>query len=197
MQDSNTTPNSLERFEPPGGILIWIIVFLELVTFGAGFVVLVMQGREHAEVFKAGRALLNQPVALANTLILLTGGWCMACGITALRRGDGAKIASKWICGAIVTGIAFLVLKGIEYMEKIQHGIGLSHDAFFTIYYLLTGFHFLHVLVAVALLIYMRSAIIRRKYDRLNHQDVESSSVFWHMCDLIWLLLYPLIYLIL
>ena len=181
--------------EPPGGILVWIIVFLELITFAAGLAVFVVQGRGDAAAFQAGRALLNQPIALANTLILLTGGWCMANGIGVLRR-DHRIPAGRWIVGAIVSGVAFLVLKGFEYAEKIQHGIGFGEDTFFTLYWLLTGFHFLHVVVAVVLLLVMRSGICRGRYHRDNLHDVESSGIFWHLCDLIWLLLYPVIYLL-
>lgn len=188
------TPDT-DPLEPPGGILVWIIVFLELLTFSAGLVVFVVQSLREADAFQTGRALLNQPIALANTLILLTGGWCMANGITALRQGHRIQ-TSRWVGGAICTGVAFLLIKGGEYAEKIQHGIGFGSDAFFTLYWLLTGFHFLHVVVAVVLLIFMWSGIRRGKYHRDRLQDVESSGIFWHMCDLIWLLLYPIIYLL-
>lgn len=181
--------------EPPGGILVWIIVFLELLTFSAGIVVFVVQSRHEIDAFQTGRALLNQPIALANTLILLTGGWCMSNGIAALRKSLRAH-ASHWVVGAICTGIAFLLLKGVEYAEKIQRGIGFGSDTFFTLYWLLTGFHFIHVIVAVILLTVMWSGIRRGKYHRDHLQDVESSGIFWHMCDLIWLLLYPVIYLL-
>ena len=181
-----------DPLKPPGGILVWIIVFLELITFGAGLVVFVVQSRQETSSFQTGRALLNQPVALVNTLILLTGGWCMANGIAALRR-QRCIHAVRWVAGAIGTGVAFLVLKGSEFAEKIQHGVGFGNDSFFTLYWLLTGFHFLHVVVAVVILIFMRSGIRSGNYHRDHLHDVESSSVFWHMCDLIWLLLYPII----
>ncbi len=184
-----------DSLEPPGGVLVWIIVFLELLTFSAGLVVFVVQSHREAEAFQAGHALLNQPIALANTLILLTGGWCMANGIAALRRGHRV-LTSRWVGGAIGTGLVFLLLKGCEYAEKIRHGIGFGSDMFFTLYWLLTGFHFLHVVVAVVLLIVMWFGIRRGKYHRDDLQDVESSGIFWHMCDLIWLLLYPIIYLL-
>ena len=190
--DSSIPANPLE---PPGGILVWIIVFLELITFAAGLAVFVVQSRADTAAFQAGRALLNQPIALANTLILLTGGWCMANGIAILRRGRRIP-AGRWIAGAIASGVAFLLFKGFEYAEKIQHGVGFGDDTFFTLYWLLTGFHFLHVVVAVVLLLVMRAGVYRGKYHHQNSHDVESSGIFWHLCDLIWLLLYPVIYLL-
>ena len=184
-----------DLMEPPGGVLVWIIVFLELLTFGAGLGVFLFQAREHAALFEQSRGLLNQPLAFANTLVLLTGGWCMANGITVLRRGH-SKTALRWICGAILTGILFIALKCVEYADKIHHGIGFGDDAFFTLYYLLTAFHLLHVLVAVVLLGFMARGMRRGRYHREDHLDVESSGIFWHMCDLIWLLLYPVVYLL-
>lgn len=187
--------SGIERFEPPGGILVWIIVALELLTFGAGLSWFMAQAGEYPELFASGRAALNQPIALCNTLILLSGGWCMANSITALRRGQ-LRPACRWAEIATLTGLAFIVLKGIEYSQKLQHGIGLGYDTFYTLYYLLTIFHLLHVFVAVILLLAMRWGIKRGKYNENHHQDVESSAIFWHMCDLIWLLLYPVIYLL-
>lgn len=187
--------SSIERFEPPGGILVWIIVFLELVTFAAGFAVFVFQGRENPAVFDAGRASLNQPIALANTFILLTGGWCMANSILLLRQGR-KEGSARWMAGAIATGIGFIILKSFEYSQKFGHGIGLGNDTFFTLYYLLTGFHLIHVFVAAILLVVMLRGARRGRYDADHHQDVESVGIFWHLCDLIWLLLYPIIYLL-
>ena len=88
------------------------------------------------------------------------------------------------------------MLKVVEYAEKIGHGMGFGDDSFFTMYFALTGFHLIHVLVAVVLLAFMARGICRENYHRDEHQDVESSGIFWHMCDLIWLLVYPIIYLL-
>lgn len=185
-----------DRFEPPGGVLVWIIVFLELLTFFAGFIVFIAQNRIDPSAFQAGRNLLNQPIAFINTLVLLTGGWCMANGIAALRRGGDRVQPARWVLAAIGTGVTFLLLKGFEYVEKIQHGIGFGDDMFFTLYWMLTGFHFVHVLVAIIILLVMWTGIRSGKYHSGGYGDVESSGIFWHMCDLIWLLLYPIIYLL-
>ncbi len=181
--------------EPPGGILVWMVVFLEIVTFGAGLGVFLFQGRKNEALFEAGHDLLTQPLAFANTLILLTGGWFMANGIVALRGGR-SPIALRWITGAIVTGIGFLAIKCLEYADKIGHGHVFGDDVFFTLYYLLTGFHFLHVLVAVVILLFLARSIRLGRYTRDDHLDVESGGIFWHMCDIIWLLIYPVIYLL-
>ena len=181
-------------WNPPGGILAWMIVTMELVTFGAGFIVFATLEHRDQAAFAAGRALLHQPIALANTLILLTGGWCMAMGLDRLR-GGGPAAATRWISGAVACGLAFLVLKGFEYADKLAHGHVFGRDTFFTLYWLLTGFHVLHVLVAVVLLAVMARAIRRGRYGPHDCEDVEASGVFWHLCDMLWLLLYPVVYL--
>ena len=119
----------------------------------------------------------------------------MVNGLDALRQGS-THVASRWIGGAILTGVLFTVLKGVEYADKFSHGIAFGQDEFFTLYFILTGFHLAHVLVAVVLLCFMVMGIRSGKYNAENYFDVESGGVFWHMCDLIWLLVYPIIYLL-
>lgn len=195
---SNATTGSgkaLSWQEPPGGILVWIIVFLELVTFGAGLGVFLFQAKTLPSEFTLGRDLLNQRLALINTMVLLTGGWCMANSLGFLRINRPQQ-ALFWIRCAIVTGLGFSVIKVTEYAEKISHGVGFGHDDFFTLYFAITGFHLVHVLIATLLLIVMARGIRRGRYDKNSHDDVESCAIFWHMCDLIWLLVYPIVYLL-
>ncbi len=172
-----------------------MIVFIEVITFGAALGVFVFTGRDNVELFQQSRALLNQPLAFINTLILLSGGWCMVNGLDALKQGK-PRAAYYWVGGAGLTGIVFAVLKAVEYAAKFGHGIGFGEDEFFTLYFLLTGFHLAHVLVAVILLCAIMRGIKIGKYTAGQHFDVESSGIFWHMCDLIWLLVYPIIYLL-
>lgn len=188
-------PEATSTFEPPGGLLVWIVIVVETVTFGAGLVTFAMSRRDEPAVFAAGRAALHQPLALANTLVLLTGGWLMANAVASLRQGR-TKAAEGWILAASASGATFLALKGVEWAEKLRHGLGLHHDSFFTYYWLLTGFHFLHVAVAVVILLGLYRGIRQGRYTRASHLDVESGGAFWHMCDLIWLLVYPTIYLL-
>lgn len=182
-------------WEPPGGILVWLIVFLEIITFAAGFIVFTVQARNETAVFAAGRAALNQPLAFTNTLVLLTGGWCMATALLRLRAAE-SRAALRWMAGAIASGAAFLALKTIEYSEKIAHGAVFGSDSFLTLYWLLTGFHFLHVFAAAVLLSFMWRGVARGRYHAGRCEDVESSGVFWHLCDVLWLMLYPIIYLL-
>ena len=90
-------------------------------------------------------------------------------------------------------GFLFLALKSIEYYFKIEAGITIGYNTFFTYYWLLTLFHLVHVIVGLVILFVVSRSLIKNK---TNLEDFEASAAFWHMCDLIWLLLFPVIYLI-
>ncbi len=189
------SPDPWAPYEPPGGILVWIIVVVELLTFLAGIGVFLYQRAGDPEAFTRGRDLLSQPLALLNTAILLTGGWFMVCSLTELRKGMREK-SLRWIAATIASGLAFLAVKVVEYTGKIEQGHVFGEDTFFTLYYALTGFHFIHVAVAVLILLYFAKQIRLGRYHRDHHDDVEAGGIFWHLCDLIWLFLFPTLYLL-
>jgi len=180
---------------PPGGILIWIIIIVELLTFVAGLSLFSLQRIAHPKLFYESGQLLLQKIALANTLILITGGYFMAMAVAEVKQGRSRQ-GSAWTLAAIATGLAFILLKSYEYYQKLEHGISLDYNNFFTFYWFLTGFHYLHVLIATVILIGIYFNIRAGKYSKDNFLDVESSAAFWHMCDLIWLLLFAVIYLL-
>lgn len=181
--------------EPPGGVLVWLILFVELLTFGMGLVVFLVQSHDAPDVFRSGRTQLNQSIGMANTLVLLSGGWFMASSLVSLRAARQPQ-AERWLEATIGSGVLFLILKGFEYADKLQHGLDLHADTFFTLYWLLTGFHFVHVVVAIMILMFMWRGLRRGSYTFERHEDIQGAGVFWHMCDLIWLLVYPVVYLL-
>ena len=146
-------------------------------------------------VFAESQALLNRGIGLTNTLVLLTSGFFMALAVHYLKKGKNG-ISAQMIAVTVFFGLLFLVLKGFEYSDKMEHGIGIEYNSFFMFYWLLTGFHFIHVLLGVAILVYMFFKTRSGVYNADNTFDVESSAAFWHMCDLIWLFLFPVIYLL-
>lgn len=180
---------------PPGGILVWLVVFLELLTFGIGLAVFVHLKAGEPAVFWAGQAGLSPGTALANTLLLLTGGWLMANALVRLRAGATVR-ARRDLVAAALCGVGFLGVKGWEYAGKLGQGHGLHQDTFHTLYWLLGGFHYLHVVVAVVLLAAMAWHLRGGACSPELREHIEGSAVFWHLCDLIWLLLVPVIYLV-
>lgn len=182
-------------FYPPGGILLWIIISLETLTFVIGIAVFLHEKKAEPELFSRSQALLSPVFGMVNTLVLLTGGFMMASSVRQLKVGNSKK-SLFWIYAAAAMGLAFLCIKGFEYYEKLGHGLTIDFDSFFTFYWLLTGFHFIHVLVATVILLGMARGIKKGSYNKSVYADVESGAAFWHMCDLIWLLLFPVLYLL-
>ena len=181
-------------YYPPGGILIWIIIFLELFTFAAALIAMVFYGKQEAELFHNSRLQLNATYGMLNTIFLLTRGYFMAVSVAELKRKNIEKF-KKLLLITMFFGILFLILKTIEYNGKIAEGLDISYNTFFTFYWMLTLFHVIHVLVGLVILnsVYFG---ISNKNSTTTIEDVEASAAFWHMCDLIWILLFPVIYLL-
>jgi len=189
------TINNKSIYYPPGGILLWIIILLELVTFAAGIIAFSYQSSLNPGIFSDSKEALNVHIGFANTLILLTSGFFIAQSVHHLRKGNEAK-SQKMMWGGMLLGLGFLVLKSYEFVDKIEHGFDLSHNAFFMYYWLLTGFHFMHVLVGLIILLVLAINLRKGVYSKDNYLDIETGASFWHMCDLIWLILFPILYLL-
>ena len=186
--------NYKNLYYPPGGILIWIVVFLELITFGMALIAMVMYSKEEPQVFHNSRLLLNTTFGAVNTVFLLTSGFFMANSVKKLKESKIYQ-SSIYLKLTMVGGFLFLLLKSVEYYMKIEAGLTLSYNTFFSYYWMLTLFHVIHVIIGLVILV-ITYISLQKKKDKINLEDFEASAAFWHMCDLIWLLLFPIIYLI-
>lgn len=194
MEDSVNPTHKLINY-PPGGILIWFLMILEIFTFLGAILFFLSYKKEIPEEFLTSKQLLNPIIGTINTIILITSGYFMAISVNNLRLNQHKKSAQSILIGTIL-GLAFLILKGFEFYQKIDSGIGFNHNTFYTFYWLMTGFHFVHVLFGVGLLAYMYKAVKNKKYSSTNLFDVEASATYWHLCDLIWILIFPILYLL-
>jgi len=181
-------------YYPPGGILLWIIIFLELITFGAALIAMVVYGKQEPEIFHESRLLLNVTFGTINTVFLLTSGFFMAVTVHELKENKKQK-AQNYLLLTMLFGMLFLVLKTVEYNAKLNAGLDIGYNSFFTFYWMLTLFHVIHVIVGLVILTSVYFGI-KKENSTTKFEDVEASAAFWHMCDLIWLLLFPVIYLI-
>lgn len=181
-------------FYPPGGLLIWIVIYLELLTFGLGFVALAYYGATARAIFHQDSLMLNKTFGTINTILLLTGGYFAARGLHSFRKSQFPQTAQNLLF-AMVLGVGFLIVKGVEYYLKWEAGIGMDYSTFYIFYWLMTGFHWIHVLVGVVILAVLRQQILRKK-PTTKLEDFEAGISFWHMCDIIWLLLFPILYLL-
>ena len=188
-----STINSKNIAYPPGGILMWIIIFLELFTFGAALIAMVLYSTDEPEIFQQSKLLLNTTSGAINTIFLLTSGFFMAKSVENFKDNKINK-AAFYLKLTIVGGVLFLLLKSVEYYFKLQAGLTIGYNTFISFYWLLTLFHVIHVVVGLVILLF--NYVSFKKKSTIKLEDFEASAAFWHMCDLIWLLLFPVIYLV-
>ncbi|HUH51441.1 MAG TPA: cytochrome c oxidase subunit 3 [Flavobacterium sp.] len=186
--------NHKSIYYPPGGILVWIIIYLELLTFGLAIFALTYYGAQERAEFHQDSLLLNKPLATINTILLLTSGFFVAQGVVYFRKKAFDK-TSKYFLWAVFSGFGFLVLKMLEYYQKLEAGLDMDYSTFFMFYWFLTAFHWVHVLLGIIILLFLRANIQKKKAEAAV-DDIEAGATFWHMCDLIWLLLFPILYLL-
>ncbi|MEH2614441.1 cytochrome c oxidase subunit 3 [Bradyrhizobium sp. AZCC 1693] len=171
----------------PGDPMMWVLVFSELVAFGLFLGAFIVARAVTPAVFASGQTALDLVLAGYNTIVLVASGWAAAKGAAAARADDGRR-ARLWLALAMALGGAFVTIKLVEYAHEIAGGIGLETSVFFTLYFLLTGFHLLHVCLGIVIL-----AVVCRGADPVH---VETGTVFWHMVDLVWIVMFPIIYLV-
>lgn len=181
-------------FYPPGGILMWIIIFLELITFGMAIVSFVYFGKQNSELYHQARLQLNTTFGAINTVFLLTSGYFMANAVHQFKENNIQK-SSFYFKLTMLGGFLFIILKSIEYYHKIEAGISLDTNIFFSFYWMLTGFHVIHVIIGLVILSSTNYGM-NKKNSETTIEDIEACGAFWHLCDLIWLLLFPILYLI-
>jgi len=189
-----TTINYKNIYYPPGGILMWIIIFLELITFGVALIAMVYSSKESPSLFHDSRLQLNTTIGAINTVVLIVSGFFMALSVTHLKQGKINK-SKFYLKLTMLGGLLFLGFKGFEYADKIEAGFNIGYNSFFTYYWMLTLFHVVHVIVGLVILGSVHVGLSKNNSET-KFEDVEASAAFWHMCDLIWLLLFPIIYLL-
>ena len=181
-------------FYPPGGILMWIIIFLELITFGMAIVSFVYFGKQNSELYHQSRLQLNTSFGAINTFFLLTSGYFMANAVHQFKENNIQK-SSFYFKLTMLGGFLFILLKSIEYYHKIEAGISLDTNIFFSFYWMLTGFHVIHIIIGLVILS-LTNYGMNKQNSETTIEDIEACGAFWHLCDLIWLLLFPVLYLI-
>lgn len=176
-----------------GDLAVWLIICAEMLAFGILF--LSYAGARALDVaqFNAAQATLSLHSGALNTVLLILGSWCVVRGIAAVRV-DAVSRGAQWLLASMACGGGFLLTKTLEFAEKFAQGYDLSTNTFYMFYFLLTGFHYLHVVVAMVFLGILWFRTWRGYYGAHNTHALESGAAFWHMVDLLWIILFPLIY---
>jgi nitric oxide reductase NorE protein len=178
----------------PGVEGIWVFVIADMTIFGILFGSFMIGRHQNPELFEVSRHSLNANFGGINTLILLTSSWFAAVALGAVRAGR-YKQAQHFIGGAFLCGLAFMVSKGIEYTEKLNANITLLTNDFFMYYFTLTGLHLFHVIAGNVVLAVLWLKARSQSFDARRPVVLECGAIYWHMVDLIWIVLFPLLYL--
>ncbi|ALL79816.1 hypothetical protein AD006_29340 (plasmid) [Pseudonocardia sp. EC080610-09] len=184
----------VEGEHAPGEPGLWVFLLGDMTLFGVFFVVFLAMGRDQHATFAASREDLNQTIGGVNTLVLLTSSLLVVLALAVARAGHQRR-AARLVAGAGGCAALFTILKMVEYTAEVSAGNTPGVGLFFTFYFILTGIHLLHVLVGSVLLFVLWR---RLRMGAVGHRGLpfaEGAACYWHMVDLLWIVLFPLLYL--
>jgi len=179
-----------------GKLGIWLFLASEVMLFGALFSTLVLL-RTSAPVWPHGKKILNVPLATLNTFVLIASSVTVVLAWAYLRLGN-LKKGKLFLFLTLLCGFGFLSIKTIEYTTKFRHHQFPSTNNFFATYYVMTGLHGLHVIggmIVFAYLLLTADKWYGEKRDQFTNR-VEVTGLYWHFVDLVWIFLFPILYLL-
>lgn len=179
----------------PGDFAIWIFIFAELAVFGILFLAYAFARSDHVALFNESQLLLDRRSGAINTLALITSGYFVVRAVAAIQRGL-TRACVHWLLAAMGAGVLFVVVKTAELHAKFSAGVTLSSSTFYMFYLSLTIFHYMHVLMGLIILAVVTWKAAQGRYGATHHTGVETGASYWHMVDLVWLILFPLVYVI-
>ncbi len=179
----------------------------EILMFGGLFVGYFIMHALYPETFREGSTHLDWKMGTFNTIVLIASSWTMAAGIHYIQT-NRRQAATKALLATIVCGAIFMVVKYFEYTHKIHDGllpgnffhykeaVSQNLSMYFGFYFCMTGLHGLHVLIGMGLIGWILFRNIRGDFDEHFYTPVEGVGIFWHIVDLVWIFLFPLLYLV-
>ncbi len=178
----------------PGDSGVWIFIIADMGAFALFFLIFTLGRVSSPAIFEASRQHLDIRLGLLNTLILLTSSYFMVRAVQGARAGV-RTVVMRNLALTILIGLGFAASKMVEYAAKLRAGFGLTTNEFFTYYFVFTGIHFLHFVIGIAALAMM---LAKSRSDALDDRFrvwIESVGCYWHMVDLLWIMLFPMLYL--
>jgi nitric oxide reductase NorE protein len=178
---------------PPGDLVIWILIYAELLVFGALFISFAYVRSNNVELFNQSQLLVNTTAGAINTLVLITSSYFVVRAVNAIKNNDQKK-CGFWLMATLLLACVFIVIKLIEFDDKFSAGINLSTNMFWSFYLSMTVFHFMHVIVGMIIIgaVWLKNK--KGGYSAQDHMGVETGASYWHMVDLVWIILFPLVY---
>ena len=198
---------SMEQEHDSGKQGTWLFMATEVMMFGALFTAYFMYRGKYYDSWVEGGSLLDWKMGAINTVVLLFSSFTMALAVRETQLGNNKK-ALKHVIFTTVCAFAFLVIKYFEYTGKIHHGLFPSpelwaYDAqtthlrlFMVVYFIMTGLHGIHILIGIGLMFWLMKRLKNEEFSKDYYTAVEGVGLYWHIVDLIWIYLFPLMYLI-
>jgi cytochrome c oxidase subunit 3 len=186
---------------------IWIFLATEILFFGVLFAAYAITRVRFPEAFAAGSRLTNLPLAGTNTAVLVTSSLTMALGVHAARHGARRALVG-WLGLTVALGCAFLAIKAVEYrfdyLEHLVPSLDFRYagpqadqvELFFYMYFFITGVHALHVLIGIGCIATIAVMATRNAFSPAYFTPVDVTGLYWHLVDVIWLFVFPILYLI-
>ena len=174
---------------------MWLFLGTEVLLFGGLFAAYAIFRAKYAALFHEQHKELDVTIGAINTVVLIFSSLTMAMGVSAIQKGK-KNLLPIFLLITILCGAVFGFNKYIEYGHKFQHHIYPSTSIFFALYYMMTGLHMLHVFAGMVILTVMLVLSLKGRFSAEYNTPIEVSGLYWHLVDLIWIYLFPLLYLI-
>ena len=192
---------------------MWLFLMTEILLFSGMFVAYTVFRIWHPETFAVASATLDWQFGTLNTIVLLASSFTVALSIHFAQKDDRRKLVAGLAVTILLAGV-FMVIKYLEYTAKFEHGVypGFNYHPhgehyehlleypfarqFFSLYFVMTAIHGLHVVIGMGILSWVCSRAWRGHFSSEWYTPVELSGLYWHLVDIIWIFLFPLLYLV-
>lgn len=184
---------------------MWLFIFTELLLFGGLFLVYSVFRAKYYLNFHEGSMELSVTIGAINTIVLLFSSMTIAMALTAIQKGN-KKLSMQMIAITLFMATLFLINKYFEWGAKFHHGLYPGSELmklldrgdlmYFSLYFLMTGLHALHIIVGMILLLIAYFKVKNESIHSEKYVNLENGALYWHLVDLIWIFLFPLMYLI-
>lgn len=191
---------------------MWLFLATEVLLFGGLFASYAIYHYLYLEEFHHASLELDWRLGALNTVVLLFSSFTVAMAVDAAQKGDNKRV-TKNILVTLGCAVIFLIIKAIEYSGKYAHGLfpgapageygawgspefGEAFRSYFGLYYCMTGLHAIHVLIGAGILIWVLRKSLKNRFSPTYYTPVEVGGLYWHLVDLIWIYLFPLLYLV-
>lgn len=192
---STTTMEQTSTGIPSGKLGMWVFLASEIMLFGAFISAYVVLRMGSPNFGVPSEEVLGRPLATINTFVLITSSVTMVLALAAIQQ-EKIKQFAFFMVATMGLGLTFLAIKGFEYHHKLHEGLTISSGLFGSFYFTLTGLHALHMIGGLIFNSYILINGLRGRYAHGHTERVEYAGLYWHFVDLVWVVLFPMFYLV-